>query len=150
MAVNRYSRAFELKIPKWVESANGKLDAVARQTCFEMGKLVIEATPVDKGFLRGSWQPSIGKPDGELAAINDPGGAGSLARVSLVASQVKAGDIFYMTNGAVYAMRVEFGFVGKDSLGRTYNQTGRYYVTGTVAKFQSVVREVIADLGLAR
>lgn len=141
------TQTFRANIDKWHAATNEKIEAFARQVCAEMGEQVVTETPHDTGFLRGSWQPSIGEPkSGE--ATNDPSGKMAISAAALVAADVKLGDKFYMANNAVYAKRVEYGFVGEDSLGRKYNQAGRFYVADTVARFKSVCRKVARDLKL--
>lgn len=116
-------RTFRLNLSKWADATQEKLDAVVRQTCQEMALNVVRDTPVDTGFLRASWQPSIGKP-----AENAPG-AGSPGTVSLVASQMEAGQTFYMINNAEYGPFVEFG---------TSRMAPRYFVTDNVKRFRSI------------
>ena len=126
----------------WREKANGGMVALARQSIYDICVNVVLDTPVDTGFLRGGWQPNIG---GILDALGkgsqgfDKGGAMATAAVGLKMVDLEVGDTFYMTNRTAYALRLEFGFVGEDSLGRHYNQAGRYYVTNNVARWQLVV-----------
>lgn len=47
---------------------------------------------------------------------------------------------------AIYGPRQNYGFVGTDSLGRSYNQTGAYYVEGAGAKWQQFVKEAEAEV----
>lgn len=141
------NKTFRLKIDKAHAAVSAKLEAFARQVCAEMAEEVVNETPHDTGFLRGSWQPSIGEPkSGE--GSEDPSGKMAVAAASLVSADVQLGDKFYMANNAVYAKRLEYGFVGEDSLGRSYNQAGRFYVSDTVARFKSICRKVARDLKL--
>ena len=94
---------------------------------------MVEATPVKTGFLRGSWYASIGEPE-PTAGAADPSGAATVSALNLVAAEIVPGEVYYVMNGAAYAARVEYGFVGKDSLGREYNQAPRAFVRGTVAR----------------
>ena len=136
---------FRAALGKWADKVGEQADGLARQVCQEMGYRVVLATPVDTGFLRGMWQPTIGDVASFAPkAVNMAAGPD----VSLVCAGIKAGDVFNMANGTAYARRLEYGFVGKDSLGRTYNQVGRYYVRDTVAKFREVVDEAAAGMGL--
>lgn len=140
---------FKVNLGKWKKKLDGKLDALARQTVQEISYRVIMATPVDLGFLRGSWQPSIGEGASPVvigAATEDPTGAQSLAKIAALIPQIKTGEMFHMRNGAVYAMRIEYGFVGPDSLGRVYNQQGQFFVTGTVKQWPKIVEQVLKDL----
>jgi hypothetical protein len=63
-------------------------------------------------------------------------------------ADMKAGDVFHMRNNAAYARRLEYGFVGPDSLGRVYNQAGRYYVSDTIKRWPLIVAAVAKDLKL--
>lgn len=91
---------------------------------FEIGKI-----PVDDGFLINSLQTSL---NGSLV------GAGQ-ASYLLTIDSLQFGDVVEYRWTAAYAARIEFGFVGADSLGRVYNQAGRYYVTTAAAKWVSIV-----------
>jgi phage gpG-like protein len=40
----------------------------------------------------------------------------------------KDNEGYYIYSDLPYAARVEYGFIGKDSLGRWFNQTGQFFV----------------------
>lgn len=141
-------KTFEAQIGKWATSVPHKMDAFARQIVQEIANRVVEKTPFDVGFLRGSWQPSIGEPSLTHEGSVDPTGAKVAAAISVILPQVKAGVKFYMMNNAAYARRLEYGFVGEDKLGRSYNQAGRFYVTDTAKAWPSIAREVAIDMGM--
>lgn len=130
-------KQFNADLGAWAKKAGDKLDALARQVTQEVSFRVVNATPVDTGFLRSSWQPSIGTPKAAQGAIGAQ--AKPLGDVSLVCAGVKAGDIFWMTNNARYAKFVEYG---------TSKMTGRFYVTDTASQWKSVVQKVVQELGL--
>jgi len=48
--------------------------------------------------------------------------------IGLVAAGLDLGDTIYIGYQAAYARRLNYGFVGDDSLGRTYNQEGAHFV----------------------
>ena len=122
-------RQFKAQLGAWANQTQEKLDALVRQSAQELAARVVKATPVDTGFLRGSWQPSIG---------NGPAGAGP-GDVSLVAAQIKAGQQFYLLNNAEYALHVEYG---------TSKMAGRHYVGNNVAAWPLIVDQVAATLKL--
>lgn len=124
---------FNIDVTKWVEKAKAAPMAVARETIQALNNEIIANTPVKTGFLRGSY----------AAAINTiPIGAGGLgdatAAVNAVAANLKPGQTYVMGNTAVYARRLEYGFVGQDSLGRTYNQKGRYWIKAVLANVSNI------------
>lgn len=102
------TKQFSAKIREWAVGVEKGLDAVCRQTAQEMAFRTISHTPVDTGFAKGSWQPSIntikdgkGSPDKASGRVS--------AEAALVAAQVKAGDVFYLTNNAHYIVNLEYG-----------------------------------------
>jgi len=135
------SQVFKAQIDAWLHKAPEKLDGFARQICFEMAERVVDKTPVDTGFLRGSWQPSIGEPSLDHEGKEDKAGALAEAAVALVVPQMKAGQKFYMMNNAAYARFVEYG---------TSKMAGRYYVSDTVKNWPAVVEQVASELGLKK
>lgn len=134
------AQLFRQKIKEWRDATQAQLAGIARQTCMEMAQRTVLATPVDTGFLRGSWQPSINDPSGDGGDL-DPSGAQTVARVATVANEVRPGDRFYMMNNASYARLVENG---------TSKMAGRFYVQGVVKQFEAVVDQVAAELGVGK
>lgn len=129
---------FKLSLAKWAAQVQVDLRALARASCQELANRVVEATPVGvTGNLRSSWQPSIGG----TAAFS-----GKAQVIAAVVGDLEIGDVFMMRNNAAYAMRIEYGFVGADSLGRVYNQQGRYFVTQNVAAWPSIVADMAEQL----
>lgn len=116
------------------------MDELARQVCQQVAAEVVNTTPVDTGFLRGSWQPSIGKP------ASGPGNGADASAVGLVAQEVKAGDVFFMTNNAAYARRIEFGFAGTDAAGRTYDQAGRFFVRRAIKRGKLFAQRLVSQM----
>ena len=140
-------RLFTLALQQWSARFKGDMDALARQTCQSISLGVVIDTPLDTGFLKSSWQPSIGAPElTEGAALGDGAGARAASAVGLVCAGIKAGDTYFMVNNAKYARRLEFGFVGKDKLGREYNQMGRYFVSDNMARAPYVVEQLTQEL----
>lgn len=136
------NQRFTADLAKWAHDVEVSMDALARQSIQSLVENVKYDTPFDTGNLLGQWQPSINSepPSGLL-----PPGASESA-ISLAIAQLKAGDIYYQSNNAAYALRIEYGFVGKDSLGRNYNQPGRFFVQGAIARWPQIVTFVAADL----
>lgn len=131
-------REFVIQVRGWEKATAEKLDALARQATQQIAENIVRSTPVDTGFLRGSWQPSLSKPE---AARGKPDltGARVAADIGLVCSGMKAGDVFYLTNNAAYGAYVEFG---------TSKMAGRFFVTSNVKRADAVVRKVAKELGL--
>lgn len=133
----------KMKIAAWAKKVGVQMDQLASQTSQEMAQMVHAATPVDTGNLRGNWQPSVGP---QMPAASNAAAKYGVSEIGAVAADMKAGTKFFFLNGTVYARRVEYGFVGTDSLGRTYNQKGRFYIRNTVKKWPQIVAKVAGEL----
>lgn len=115
---------FKIDVSKWVAGAKEKTRLVAVETVHDLNEAAVARTPVKTGNLRRSWFGQVNViPSGMPGKNVDP-----IAQATIAAAGLKVGDVYYMGNTAAYARRLEYGFVGEDSLGRTYNQAGRFFV----------------------
>jgi hypothetical protein len=127
---------FRVQVEQWVVRAKGRAQEAFRAIAQDASTRVKELTPVRTGYLRANWSAIL---DGE--AEPKPGAAppaeAAIGRAAL-------GDTIHVLNPVVYARRVEFGFVGEDSLGRKYNQRGRGMVQQTVAEMPRLSERAVA------
>jgi len=65
---------------------------------------------------------------------------------SLGVANIHPGEPVYIGWTARYARRVNYGFVGTDSLGRTYNQSGFGFAEATAAKWPAIVAQEAAKI----
>ena len=85
--------------------------------------------PVGKtGFLRNSYQAGI---KGSTSLT------GPTAYIAALAG-FEVGQTFQAGWKAPYARRIERGFVGPDSLGRVYNQPGRFFMESALMDWQAI------------
>lgn len=104
-----------------------------RKTVFEGGRL-----PYDTGNLRRSIlvsttsMPLLAKEDIEFADLN----GSNLALIDTL----EPGTTAYVGYQAAYALRVNYGFTGRDALGRVYNQTGYLFYESIQARWPALVR----------
>ncbi|WP_313349381.1 hypothetical protein [Paracoccus sp. (in: a-proteobacteria)] len=92
--------------------------------------------PVDTGFLRNSL----------VSELNGSQIGKGPQSYLLATTAMQPGDVARFGWTAAYAMRMELGFVGKDSKGRTYNQQGRHFVEGAAAQWPAIVERNIGKL----
>lgn len=64
--------------------------------------------------------------------------------VGLFAASLNLGDTAWLGYQAGYARRQNYGFVGEDSLGRSYNQEGAHFVEYAIEMWPTIV-ELAAD-----
>jgi len=151
---------FNAQLSNILDGYKDRMDALVRTATFDLFELIIKRTPgpgnsiqknpapgTPTGFLRGSWYASIGDGGGSSSAGKpDVSGGIAIATVNAALQRAKAGDTIYLLNGAKYAMRLEFGFVGTDSLGRKYNQAPRAFVRSSVSEFPRIVAQAAQRL----
>lgn len=89
-----------------------KLDAhkVARQAFFEVALDVIQNTPVDTGFAKGSWTFSENSTRPTFNASKDPQGSNAISRLSSGLDGATEGATLYLLSNLVYMPRLEYGW----------------------------------------
>lgn len=133
-------RQFNAQLGEWAKAAGEKLDALVRQSAYEIAENIVKDTPVDTGFLRGNWQPSIGEPDAPTKPA-DPTGANVLSEVGISFAGIKAGDKVYFLNNTEYGPIVEFG---------SSKAPGRFFVTDNVKRWPVVVEKIAQELKIKK
>lgn len=128
---------FESQLRGFGIKALDKVDKVRRASVLELFKLVIYATPVDTGRLRGNWQTTINTPAGSTREVMDPSGGASLAEV--MANMGGLLDVVWFTNNLPYVERIEY-----DGWSR---QAPEGMVRKHVAQWQRIVSAKAAALG---
>lgn len=78
------------------------VERVGQRVISEIGQEIVPATPVDTGFARGNWRPSLGAPSPVPVSVLDPTGAATVARIAAVGLQFRVGLAFYLVNRAPY------------------------------------------------
>jgi hypothetical protein len=74
-----------------------------------------------------------------------PGSKGETSYIAVLAG-LEIGDTINFEWTMPYALRIEKGFTGTDSLGRTYNQAGRHFVGKNAARFQEFVNQRVKEV----
>lgn len=99
------SQSFAADIGRIARKFEMRMDAIARDTFVDLFASIVDSTPVDKGFLKNRWTPSIQTPNTSSAAGPDKSGSRATA---LVNATIKKPAIYYFTNNLHYAEDVEF------------------------------------------
>lgn len=112
---------------------------------------VVEAAQTPQvGISKGATSFVEGKiPVAEGDLINslsvDGGSPGAESYVTAIAG-FDIGDTMHFAWTEPYAMRIEAGFTGVDSLGREYNQAGRHFVGANAARFSDFVKDRVKEV----
>lgn len=119
-------RTFALDIARFVEKAKGQEDAFVRGFCNRLFYEVVRNTPVDTGFLRGSWGAVL---NGRYTPSPDA--------ITTVLTGYKPGDVVGLRNTASYAAFVEFG---------TSRMAPRAFVRNTLRRAQSIAKQTLQEV----
>ena len=135
--------SFAKEIRAYTDKTQANLRIVAQESIQEV--LDIAQTPKAKGgrmpvvtsFLRNSLASGLNGSFGEPASDS----------YLLTIAGLEIGDIAQFGWTAEYALRIEYGFNGQDSLGRRYNQQGAYFVGTAAAQWPQIVDRIAGELG---
>ena len=82
---------------------------LARGVIFEIGDKLITRTPVDTGFARAGWIPSLGAPALVGQSGLDPTGQRTIARVKNIGVLYQSGNVFFLVNRVPYLPSLNAG-----------------------------------------
>lgn len=128
----------------WARETKERLTAVFRNSVQELAKVASTTTanggrvPVKTGNLARSVQ--IGKAP---ITMGDAGKNYIVQDSAMVLIDLQLGDTAYLGWQANYAKRQNYGFVGDDSLGRTYNQSGFGFAENAAKQWPAIVDRVV-------
>lgn len=138
--------SFAETVGKWASQTPERVEAVHKRA---LEKLAMEMTrtkaeggnvPVDTGNLYRSLLAST-------AAMPKTAEAPfSGSNVPSVIATLRINDTLWLGFQAKYARRRNFGFVGADSRGRVYNESGDHFVERAIAMWPQIVREAVEEV----
>lgn len=105
-AVEFDTAAFEASLRDALSKLKLKSDEEAERLAYDIANRAKKRAPVETGRLRAS--------------------------IDVQAGQDEAGKFFDVGTPVVYAPRIEFGFIGTDSLGRNYNQPPNPFMRSSI------------------
>lgn len=153
MAKNGTTRGFLQAVNKWTKETPERAEEAFQNGLLNFYDALSDATPVDTGNLRNSLTATV---NGSSTTVTGPGSSsgdstfrsGAESSIANIMS-AKLGDKVSFTYNATYFRRLNYGFTGFDSLGRFYNQAGRFWVQRVGAQYRSIMRAAATRLRLA-
>ena len=141
------SRGFLQSINKWTRETEQRSTDAFQEGSKDFYDQLAAATPVDTGHLRGSLVATVNGNAQSSGPTNVFFAEGSGAAESYVnIDNAKLGDRISYQYRATYWRRLNFGFFGPDSLGRVYNQPGRFWIEQVGARYRSIMRAAATAL----
>lgn len=136
-------QSFSAQVGAWaaaeIERAEAVYQTAAQTVANEVRTPVAEGgrMPIKTGNLRRSLMASTSS----MPTIVEGKQQFTDSGLELVIAGAQLGGTIYLGFQAAYAARMNYGFVGEDSLGRTYNQTGYGFVDAVAQRWAEIVRE---------
>ena len=81
---------------------------IFRESCKELGHLVVDRTPVLSGTLQASWNSSINAGFVDNVEMEEPDDTIPKIQIDDVTATLEVGDVFFMINGQPYYHRIEY------------------------------------------
>jgi hypothetical protein len=98
--------------------------------------------PIDTGNLRRSLEASTAA----MPTVKPEQTEFAESAIEMVIAGAELGSSIYLGFQAAYALRTNYGFVGVDALGRTYNQPGYGFVDAVAQRWPQIVTEAEAKV----
>lgn len=137
---------FSDSIRQWAQKSNEHLTAVRRRSIELLAEEMATTRPQGGRvpFLTGNLARSLlASTNGPVMMSNGPYAGGNVGAVTATLSLATPVWLGYQAN---YAHRQNYGFVGTDALGRSYNQAGAHFVEYAIQMWPSLVERAATEL----
>lgn len=141
------SKTFAASVKDWADRTKAAQDDVLRSSVEDVMALASASQDSYKTRTGPAQQGLIPVDTGHLrnTIASELNGAGEFAidaenNVALTINDMQAGDYLHIAWTAAYAHRINSGFSGTDSAGRTYNQPGVHWVERAADGWGEIVR----------
>jgi hypothetical protein len=140
--------SFAAQVSEWAKSEMERSKAVFQTAAQEVANEV--RTPVAEGgrmpLKTGNLRRSLMASTADMPRIQEGKTTFSDSGIEMVIAGAELGSTIYLGFQAAYAARTNYGFVGTDSLGRTFNQTGYGFVDAVAQRWPQIVIQAEATV----
>ena len=133
------TRGFSNQVNAFVKKAQAARQEAYHEGLKDFAAALQANAPILTGNLRASQQTSLA---GAIMAgpYKEYGSTYNIAASNAVIDSAGDGDRVTFSYRVNYARRQNYGFTGVDSLGRHYNQAGKFWIERTSKQFVSIMR----------
>lgn len=141
---------FSAQVKDWTEKAKRNQELVFKQAVQHLADAILLTKhkggnmPIDTGNLRRSLLASTSSMPQMTGGTDFAANEG---QITATIAGAKITDSIYLGFQASYALRMNYGFVGTDSLGRTYNQSGNLFVDLAAHRWQEFIDQAAKEIG---
>ncbi|MGR9149601.1 hypothetical protein ACU8MT_09070 [Rhizobium leguminosarum] len=133
--------SFAAQVSEWAKEEIERTEAVFHTAAQTVANEV--RTPVAEGgrmpLKTGNLRRSLMASTADMPRIREGKTTFSDSGIEMVIAGAELGSTIYLGFQAAYAARMNYGFVGTDSLGRAYNQTGYGFVDAVSQRWPEIV-----------
>lgn len=136
---------FAATIGKWASETKERIEATHKRSIELLAEEMIKTKanggrlPHKTGNLMRSQLAST------QAMPKTAAGPFTGSNVGLVVATMKVDQPIWIGYQSNYARRQNYGFVGADSLGRVYNQSGNHFIEAAIAKWPQLVAQAAKE-----
>lgn len=98
---------WSIPLDRLAKKTGANIELVARKATADLFGAVVRRSPVDTGRFRANWNVGYGNPDYTVTASTDQSRGTSEALKPLA---LPVGGVVFLSNGLVYARRLEYGY----------------------------------------
>jgi hypothetical protein len=136
--------SFSAQVRNWTDKAKRNFAMVHRSAVDKLYQAVVESTPIKTGNARRSWAMSTTA----MPQIAASGLASFMpADIGLSIATLPPGSPVYIGAQAIYMPRLNYGFTGTDSLGRSYDQAGLLFIERNAERWDEFVQAAAREIG---
>ena len=140
--------SFHKDILAWAKKSEARITATYRRSiellADEMRRSVREGGNLP--FLTGNLSRSLLASTSAMPSVGGPKEEYVGQDVNAIAVTLTPKQTVWIGYQAIYARRLNYGFVGSDSKGRVYNQQGLYFVEKAIAEWPAIVRRAANEI----
>lgn len=140
--------SFAAQVSEWAKAELEREEAVFQTAAQTVANEV--RTPVAEGgrmpLKTGNLRRSLMASTADMPTIKEGKTEFQDSGIELVIAGAQLGETIFLGFQAAYAARMNYGYVGTDSLGRTYNQTGFGFVDAIAQRWPQIVTQAEATV----
>lgn len=141
------TNSFSAAIGQWASESKERATAVYRRSFELLGEEMARSKNEEGGRLpykTGNLSRSIlASTQGMPKTATGPF---SGSNVGVVAATLQLDQPAWIGYQAIYARRMNYGYVGADKLGRVFNQAGSYFVEGAIEAWPKIVAQAAKEI----
>lgn len=138
--------SFSDQVDDWTRETKERVDAVYARSVEILGEEMSKTRPQGGRvpFDTGNLSRSLLASTSGLPSVSEGPFVGS--NVGLIAATLEADDTVWLGYQAKYAMRVNYGYIGEDSLGRIIVQGGAHFVEAAESEWDNIVSSAVKEI----